>query len=402
MVARTVNHRSKVLVLTHNYPRFDGDSSGVFIENLLKLLSDEFTFKVIAPHDSGIPESETKHGTEINRFRYGKDSAETLAYRGEMHVLAKATPLRFLKFIRSYRASAKRAAESAEIDAVWVHWWIPGGWVGSKVKANKPLIVTCHGTDVFLLGKFSWIRSTASRIFNSADKITVVSNFLKDRLLSHIGNSVENLENKIVVAPMPIRDGIFNADNAVQPLQRSIITASRLTEQKNLDKLVIAIERLKRDGISCRLSIYGDGPEKANLSALIRDCQVEDRVMIEPVLPQEELADKYRQSEIAVLISEREGFGLSLVEAMLCGCVGVGARSGGITDIIQEDGIDGVLVEPNNIDAIYNTLKRLLTDRESLQKLRALCLESAKRRFSSEFITRRFRDVLNSVVTSND
>ena len=404
MVARTANHKSKVLVLTHNYPRFDGDSPGVFIENLLESLSGDFTFNVIAPHDSGLSETETNNGIEINRFRYGTDSSETLAYRGEMHILAKSAPLRFLKFMRSYKESALHAIESPEIDAIWAHWWIPGGWVGSKArrKTSKSLIITCHGTDVFLLGKFPWIHGVASRIFSTADRVTVVSNFLKERLLSNLVNRVDGLENKIVVAPMPVRDDIFNTDKSMQPVKGSIITASRLTRQKNLDKLLEALGRLNRDGIKFSLSIYGDGPEKAELTAMINMLHLGDSVRIESVLSQDELANRYRQSEIAVLVSEREGFGLTLLEAMLCGCAGVGARSGGITDIICDDGRDGILVEPGSVDAIYNALKKLLTDSEYLQKMRTSCSDCARSRFSGESISQRFRDVLDSAVKDHD
>ncbi len=404
MVARTRNHRPKVLILTHNYPRFVGDSSGVFIENILMLLSDRARFEVVAPHDSGIPESEMRNDIEIDRFRYGTDSNEILAYRGEMHVRAKSSPIRFLKFMRMYRKSATDRANREHVDAIWAHWWIPGGWVGSRVKAGscKPLIITCHGTDVFLLGKFPWIKRSAARVFNSANRITVVSGFLKERLVEHLGGKVPDLENRIAVAPMPVRDDLFYPEDSVEPIAGSIITASRLTRQKNLDKLLTAASRLRHDGIGLSVSIHGDGPEKDNLLRQVSELNLGDCVTIGPVLSQDELARRYRLSEIAVLISEREGFGLTLLEAMLCGCAGVGARSGGITDIIQEDGRDGILTDPSDENSVYRALRKLLTDGAYLAEMRRKCCESARRRFSDDMIADKFVDVLDSTMRADD
>lgn len=404
MVARTRNHRPKVLILTHNYPRFIGDSSGVFIENVLMLLSERASFEVVAPHDSGIPETEMRNDIEIDRFRYGTDSNEILAYRGEMHLRAKSSPIRFLKFMRMYRKMAERKARNEQVDAMWAHWWIPGGWIGSRVKAGarKPLIITCHGTDVFLLGKFPWIKRSAARIFNSADRITVVSGFLKEGLIEHLRGKVPQLERKITVAPMPVRDDIFYPDDSVEPISGSIITASRLTRQKNLDKLLVAANRLRLEGIEFSVSIYGDGPEKENLMRKVSELSLEDYVTIGPVLSQDELARRYRLSEIAVLISEREGFGLTLLEAMLCGCAGVGARSGGITDIIREDGRDGILTDPSDEDSIYRVLQKLLTDRVYLSEMRKTCRESARRRFSDDVVAGKFKNLLDSILKADD
>lgn len=404
MVARTRNHRPKVLILTHNYPRFIGDSSGVFIENVLMLLSERASFEVVAPHDSGIPETEMRKDIEIDRFRYGTDSNEILAYRGEMHLRAKSSPIRFLKFMRMYRKMAERKASNEQVDAMWAHWWIPGGWIGSRVKAGarKPLIITCHGTDVFLLGKFPWIKRSAARIFNSADRITVVSGFLKEGLIEHLRGKVPQLERKITVAPMPVRDDIFYPDDSVEPISGSIITASRLTRQKNLDKLLVAANRLRLEGIEFSVSIYGDGPEKENLMRKVSELSLEDYVTIGPVLSQDELARRYRLSEIAVLISEREGFGLTLLEAMLCGCAGVGARSGGITDIIREDGRDGILTDPSDEDSIYRVLQKLLTDRVYLSEMRKTCRESARRRFSDDVVAGKFKNLLDSILKADD
>ncbi|MBU1320654.1 MAG: glycosyltransferase [candidate division Zixibacteria bacterium] len=390
--------RKSVLVLTHNFPRFSGDVSGVFLRHLLLSLTDSFDFTVVAPHDKGLPDIEEMDGITVRRFRYASDDRENIAYRGEMHTRVKSNPIGVLRFLRSYSKAARGDVAGSPFDAIWAHWWIPGGWAGLKSKGvlDVPLVVTCHGTDIFLLNKFSWLKPLAKKIFSAADRITVVSNFLKNQLVGIMESSVDGVEQKISVAPMPVDDEVFFFDPELQAVHGSILSASRLTAQKHLDKLIRAGARLRDDGIEFDMAVYGDGPERQKLLQLIQDLDLSDHVRIHNPVPQAELAGIYRKSEIAALVSEHEGFGLMLQEAMLCGCAGVGADSGGITDMIAEDGRDGILVQPRDADALYSALKSLLTDRERLSKLRESGRRSAEKRFSGAELTEIFRTILNA------
>ncbi len=369
--------------------------SGVFLKHLLSTL-DSVEFTVLAPHDRGLPESENVDGIEVRRFRYAPDDKEVLAYRGEMHRHLTSRPLAVWNFIRSYRNAAMNLVRNSTFDLIWAHWWIPGGWIGRKAKAvaDVPLVVTCHGTDIFLLSKYRWLRGQAASVFSAANRVTVVSTFLREQLVEAMKDKVEGIGEKIVVAPMPVDTGIFYCDEGIEPEPGSIVCASRLTEQKNIDRLILVASSLKKDNVQFRVDIYGDGPERQHLQKMIDDLSLTDRVRIHKPIPQTELADRYRKSQIAVLVSEREGFGLALLEAMLCGCAGVGARSGGIADIIADDGKDGILVEPGDVDSLYRSLKGLLTNQARLAELREVCRESAVSRFSNETISRRFGEIL--------
>ncbi len=369
---------------------------GVFLYNLLDGLRDHARFVVLTPHDAGLKDHDEVGDIEVRRFHYAPDYRETLAYRGEMQNYVKSAPLSVLRFFLSFKSEAVRMAESGEFDLIWAHWWIPAGWAGAKaaMKSGCPLIVTCHGTDIYLLKKYALLQKIGSRVFTAAERITVVSSFLKDNLINSIGGKVNDLSDKISITPLPIDTNLFSFDENVKPVSGSIITASRLTKQKNLDVLIRSTKRLVTDEVSFTLDIYGSGSERKNLEVLIGDLDLGDRVRIHSPVPQRELADRYRKSEIAVLVSEREGFGLMLPEAMLCGCAAVGSRSGGITDIVTGDGKDGMLVEPGDVDSLYSVLKTLLTDRERLSSLRMSCLSAARQRYLTDAILETFRHVL--------
>ncbi len=381
--------RPRVLVLTHNFPRHAGDISGIGFQPLYRSLGRYLELHFVVPHDKGLREYEQIGDLHIHRFRYASDDEEVLAYRGEMHQRALRQPLLAASFLHNYRHRAQKLVDELYPKSVWAHWWVPGGWVGQKISRRNdlPLVVTCHGTDIHLLHKHRWLRLFAKRVFSQARSINVVSSFLEQRLLKVMDES--DLIGKTFVAPLTVDPAAVFFDPRVKRKPGSIISASRFTTQKHLDKLILAVKAVLAAGVNCSLVLYGDGPEESNLRALVNALGIERQVTFAPPVPQEVLAQKYRESQIAALISEREGFGLMLVEAMMCGCAAVGARSGGILDIITQDGVDGLLVEPGDVDSTTEALRRLLCDDELLRSVAAKGRASVNQRFSESEITNR-------------
>jgi len=389
--------RPRVLILTHNYPRFRGDISGVFLHLLLKNLDSDFEFIVLCPHQKDLPESEVIDGIRVDRFRYGRPDEEMLAYTGEMHIIAKKHPLLMLRFNKRFEQAAVKLIEDDNIDLLWAHWWIPAGYVAERAarRTGQPYYVTCHGTDVFLLGKMAMLKMIGKPVFAKAAGVSVVSNYLKDSLIESLGDG-RGLSRRTEIIPMPVDQTLFNTDGRTERDIPAIISPSRFTSQKRLDLLVEACSMLARDGVPFRLNMYGDGPERARIEGLASASPACDSISLYPALPQAELAQAYRASDIAVLVSEREGFGLVLVEAMLCGCAAVGVRSGGIPDILGGERTGQFLIETATASELYEKLKRLLTDRPYLQEAKSACREEAEARFSSDTVRRRFTEFLTS------
>ncbi|MGB5105500.1 MAG: glycosyltransferase [Candidatus Zixiibacteriota bacterium] len=385
--------RPRVLVLTHNFPRFLNDISGIGFQPLYQSLVRRLDLHFVVPHDAGLPEYELVNGLHVHRFRYAADEKETLAYRGEMHKRVLGSPFLAQQFLKKYLDKAGSVAREIRPLTIWSHWWIPGGIVARKTSAQTgvPFVVTCHGTDIHLLQKMSFLKPMAKRVFSEAKRINVVSSFLKNNLVESIG---EEFSEKIAVAPLIVDTAKIFFDPSHIRRTASIISASRYTRQKNLDILLRAIHKLKSEGVACTLDLHGNGPEESALRALASDLQLADRVQFLPPVTQAELADRYRASEIVCLVSEREGFGLMLVEAMMCGCVAVGANSGGIADIISKDGFDGMLVEPRSVDSLADALRKLLTDKSLLNSIAASGRQSVQKNFSPEFITSEFLTLL--------
>jgi glycosyltransferase involved in cell wall biosynthesis len=106
----------------------------------------------------------------------------------------------------------------------------------------------------------------------------------------------------------------------------------------------------------------------------------------------QELAEEYRRADVVVLCSENEGFGMTLVEAQLCGKPVIGARSGGITDIV-EDGKTGLLVNPGKPEELADAIEYLIVDIQERQRLAEAGRQSAMNNFDPGAIARRFMEL---------
>src|SRR5687767_11233513 len=99
----------RILVVTHNYPRFAGDPAGAFVARIAEGAGEHgMKVRVVAPHAPGTPELESIGGVEIARFRYGPDSFERVAYTGDLHRKALFSPLAALSF-PAFMLTFKRA-----------------------------------------------------------------------------------------------------------------------------------------------------------------------------------------------------------------------------------------------------------------------------------------------------
>jgi glycosyltransferase involved in cell wall biosynthesis len=267
------------------------------------------------------------------------------------------------------------------------HWWIPGGWVARSIVKDQRLIVTSHGTDVRLLDKKAWMRPLAAHVFRRASVITTVSGWMA----SSLGERFPAVHDKIEVAPMPPEDSVFGGAVRESVNQIPVILCvTRYTVQKRNHVLLRALERLRSSGLDFRCRLIGDGgSERERAAATIDELGLRQQVEMIPSMSQTQLAEEYRRADVTVLPAVGEGFGLTLVEAQLSGCAVVGARSGGITDIITQ-GESGLLVNPDDADDLAGELHRILSDPTLRIHLARGGQRSAQSKFSSRAIVDRF------------
>jgi glycosyltransferase involved in cell wall biosynthesis len=388
--------KRNILILTHNYVRFPGDHAGHFVHLLAKSLVEAgHRVLVLAPHQMNLRRLQTMDGVEVHRFTYAAPRKETLAYRGNMHQLVAESwtnKLLFLRFLFSFLRGALLLSSGGKVDLISTQWWIPAGLVGYMFSlwSGKPYVVTSHGTDIRILEKGGLLARVAGRVYRRARYVTTVSSFLKQRLIQSIRLSPE----KVRVIPMPVTPETFSPTPLVDQPTKQILCVARFTPQKKLDVFLQACSLLEHKGIDFRAKIVGEGPLRESLLEQIAHLGLENRVALVDTVPQSKLNLLYAESYMCVLPSVEEGFGLVLVEAQLCKRPVIGARSGGITDIVEHD-TSGLLVTPDDAQDLASAMERILGDFQLALRLAEGGYQSALKKYSPQAVLEKYLEVLS-------
>lgn len=388
----------RVVLLTHVFPRAADDPLGAFLLHLIQGFGSRAHVFVVAPHAEGLPEHEKISGVPVIRFHYAWASAETLAYTGVMHEQVARSlcgKILFAVFVLAYVRAAWAAVRTHHADIIHAHWWLPGGLVGALVSkiTHKPLVITTHGTDVEQLRRAGWTRALARFTFAQARVITCGSNYLRDQLTElAVGD-----RTRIRVIPMPINPLFENVHSPSAIPSRSeanhppfaILAVARLTQQKSLDTLLDALALLRARGIDAHLKIVGDGDQRPALESRAHHNHLENAVEFMGMRPQADLPALYADCDVFVLPSLREGMGLVLAEALLCGAPVIAANSGGIPDIVQNDKT-GLLFPERDANALADALEKYASDPALAARLAENGRAAVTERFTSESVAQQF------------
>ncbi len=353
--------------------------------------------RVLAPHGPGLAEREVVGGVDVVRYRYGPDAEETLAYAGTMHEQALRSwkaRWRLLRFIRASRRALTRESRAYQPDVLHVHWWVPGGlafWPGNA--GGRPVVLTSHGTDLFLLDRFPAVRRLAGPIFRAAAEVTVISTPLVDRVRG-LGVPVD----RITVLPMPVSAERFTHAPVTGREPGRLLFVGRLIERKGAEFAIRAVAELRRKGRAARLTLVGDGVDRPRLEALVKELGLLGVVELAGALSHDAVAEHYRSASVLLMPAvtdwkgEQEGFGMVLVEAMASGLPVVATRSGGIADAVT-DGATGLLVPERDAGALAAAAARLLDDPALATRLADAAVAELDARFSPAAIARGFDSV---------
>ncbi len=387
----------KALVLTHSYPRWEGDIAGISLKMLVEqLCAQQISVWVAVPHFGDAPTSEKADYLEIHRFRYATRGAETLGYT-ESVCGRLLRPLRFLKFLSFLICFASKAIDlinHEKPNVILAHGLVPSGLVGWFVSVfrGKTLYVVSSGTGSDRLRKSRLLRSLVRIICRRSVRVFMASDYLREVAL----DLDLATPGKIEVCPLPARTELFGKQPVFERTPPLILTVARLTQREQLGVLIEAMKILRDDGIDFVCEIYGEGECQDELRDLIKSLSLEEQVMLKPPVPQEQLAKVYPSARTTVLPSINEVFGITLIEAQLSGSAVIGARSGGIVEIIR-DGDTGLLFEPGDTRELAEQIKRVLADDQLYRRLIKNARDEAERRFSPEVIAARFEQALGLV-----
>ncbi|MGM0443968.1 MAG: glycosyltransferase [Fibrobacterota bacterium] len=382
----------KILTFTHVFPRSAEDSVAPFLLNYHQALAQQGVETVVlAPHNRGLKTYEERDGFRIYRFRYGTDSMERLAYRGQMHELVLKNLMNkflFLLYCISAFFSLLRVMHREKPDLVHVHWWIPSGILMYMASffTRIPYVITTHGTDVFILKRFSFLKFPAARVFSRAARIHVISTYVKQRVLAFCPKTTARIDT----IPMPIREDVY-PDRVPQFITGTrLLSIGRLIERKGFAHLIEAAGQLPSE---YKLTIVGTGPLEETLNQMIAEKNLQEQVrIVSPVSPAE-LGQIFSEHEIFILPSitdwkgEKEGLGMVLLEAQRYGLALIASRSGGMTDIVVHKKT-GFLVPEGDARALAEAIMKC-RDKKIFSAITEGAKEHYRKNYSAEAIGRR-------------
>lgn len=228
---------------------------------------------------------------------------------------------------------------------------------------KTPLVATFHGIEVHSIFHANippqllrWQRYWLARTVAAARNVTTCSRDLAQQLVSIAPSAAAKLT--------VIHNGVDLAPFLRQPTsdRKHLLLIGRMVQKKGLDIALRAFAILKQQRLSPLppLVIAGDGPERANLLALARSLNLQNEVRwLGAVTDRDQIAHLFATSLATIVPSREEPFGIVCLEALASGCPVVASRVGGIPEIVR-DGVDGLLVPPEDPAAIADALKRIV------------------------------------------
>ena len=193
------------------------------------------------------------------------------------------------------------------------------------------------------------------------------------------------LRNRVRIIPHGVTESIFNGTIRIsRESDRRISFVGFLGETKGVHMLPDIMHRVWSSYPNARLNIIGEGPLRSKLEEYFRTARLQERCEFIGSVPREAVATYLRQSDIYLLPTNLEGFGLAIVEAMMSGAVPVVSRLPGIVDQIIDDEKNGILIEPGHILGFADAIIRLLSDPGKLRTMSEAARHKAIKSFSSE------------------
>ncbi len=388
----------RLLIVTHNYPRFEGDPAGAFVARLARGASAAgIETRVLAPHAAGLEERSTSDGVSLTRFRYAPELLERVAYRGDLHRSPAMSVLALLgvpAFLGGLVRAVRSEVRSFRPDVIHAHWWMPSGWIATRT--GVPAIITCHGSDVRLLDRAPF-RVLARDVFARATIITAVSRFLARDLATAMPGAIAEVR----VTPMPVdleQFAVGSRTERVSPPR--ILYAGNLVASKGVDVLLRALRVLRDAGTDAHLKVLGEGPALGELRALARHLQLESFVQWSEFVTQREMPGEYGAATVTALPTRgnAEGLGLALVEALASGCAVVGTSAGGIPEVIEHE-VTGLLARDGDADDLAAQLARVINDRALRERLVAAGQLRVRQTYSAASATGKFLALYDAIAS---
>lgn len=262
-----------------------------------------------------------------------------------------------------------------KLDLIHVHYAIPhatSAFLAKQILGEKashvPIITTLHGTDITLIGSDPSYKDVVDFSINQSDGVTAVSEYLRQETYN-----IFDIKKEIKVIPNFVDLDRFKKSNknhfkrAICPDGEKVIThVSNFREVKRVPDVVSTFHHIVNNGVDAKLLMVGDGPDRQRAENKCRELKICDKVRF--LGKQEQVEEVLSISDLFLIPSGSETFGLAALEAMSCGVPVISSNIGGLPEV-NIHGETGYLCELGDVEAMGKYALKILKNENLHKKL---------------------------------
>ena len=269
------------------------------------------------------------------------------------------------------------------IDVLHVHYAIPHAYAAYMAKKmlkeqsiNIPIVTTLHGTDITLVGNHPSYKTAVTFSINKSDIVTCVSKSLKEDTLNQfeIKKEIKVIPNFIDINKYIIQQDLCVVENPI-PSDKFIVShVSNFRPVKNIFNVIKVFYNIQKE-IDCKLLMIGEGPEKIKAEKMCNDLGISN--LVEFLGNTNQVEKNLCHSDLFLLPSSTESFGLAALEAMASKVAVISSNAGGLPEI-NIDGKTGYVCNFNDIDSMTNKAISILNDKKNLELFKENAFNKAR------------------------
>lgn len=303
--------------------------------------------------------------------------------------------------------SAKMAEviDREKLDILHVHYAMPHAICAiiakDIAKHDVKIVTTLHGTDITVLGIDSTFEKMIKYGIEKSDAVTAVSKSLVqdtvkqlkiNRPIQVIYNFINEKDYYKKEAKSIKEKFGFNEDDKI------VVHISNFRKVKRVDDIIKSFYMI-RSKVNAKLVLIGDGPEMNTARALVSNLKLNPYVTF--LGKQKKISDLLSIADLKLLLSEKESFGLVLLEAMACGVPCIGTKVGGIPEVLLHNKT-GYLVELGNTDQVAQYAIEILQNKSLARSFSENAIKRAKTMFHSTSIVNQYIQLYDQLLTGED
>ena len=271
-----------------------------------------------------------------------------------------------------------------KIDVLHVHYAIPHAYAAYMAKKilnengyNIPIITTLHGTDITLVGNHPFYKPAVTFSINKSDIVTCVSKSLMEDTREFFGitKEIKVIPNFIDIDKYDKKHNLCERNMIADGDEKIIVHVSNFRPLKRIQNVLEIFKKIN-EKINSKLIMVGDGPDKKKAKEFLRKHDLGNKVIF---LGKTNQVDEILcSSDLFLLPSEKESFGLAALEAMALKVPVISTNAGGLKDL-NINGNSGYTSDVGDVDSMAQNAIKILTDNSLEKKYRTQAFENAKK-----------------------